>query len=133
MEPIMVTSIVTALLAVQGVGMFRIISRIVQRKRAEEKLEGELARLISSDLKMLNKARKYARELTAAPHKPEELAHAYKFLEEALKRLEKDERQVVMEAVLQPTERGRANYMSKLIQDSLTEATHQKAMAAGAQ
>lgn len=128
----MVTAIVTALLAVQGVAMFRIINRIVQRKRAEEKLEDELVRLLSSDVKMLNKARKYAKELTDAPHQPEEVANAYKFLLEALKRLEEDERKAVLEAVLQPSERGRANYMSKLITESVSEYTHRKAMAAGA-
>ena len=83
-----VTAVVTALLAVQGVAMFRIISRIVQRKRAEEKLEDELVKLVSRDLKMLNKARKYAKELTVAPDKPEEVANAYRFILEALKGLE---------------------------------------------
>jgi transcription elongation GreA/GreB family factor len=128
----LVTTIVAALLAVQGVAMFRIINRMVRKKRAEEKLEDELARLITKDLKMLNRARNLARELTTGQQDPEHVAKAYKFLEEALKRLDKDERKAVLEAVLQPSERGRANYMSKVIRDSLTEATQQKAMSAGA-
>jgi uncharacterized protein YoxC len=132
MEAITATAILAGLFAVQGVAIVRILNRILQKRRAEEKLEDEISRLMLRDIKLLNRANRLRKELKGGSADPEVVAMAYKFLQDAIKELEETERKAVLEGVLQTSERGRANYLSKLINESLEEAQEKKAAKAAA-
>jgi hypothetical protein len=111
----------------QALAITRSVKSIKKKKRAEDKFEDILAQLLLSDVNLRRKCKEVEKSIVSPRKNPESYAKAYRLLNDVLKRLDEPDREPLYEALYQPSERGRANYVTKIIRES-----EQKAMAASA-
>ncbi len=87
---------------------------VFRKIRAEDRLVKEFSRL-----KRLEEAqiRRMRMELLKDPPDVEALVECRALIEDTLRRLEKPYREEVLEALTQPTQRGQADYIEKVLAD----------------
>ncbi len=97
------------------IAILKTLTDIRDQQQAEKEVEKRLIELFERDNKLRKKLEAIVRGLATAPFPHERLAEAHKIINDALRGLDKQSRKAILDALYQPSERGRINYISKLV------------------
>jgi hypothetical protein len=115
MDPI--TLLIVGAIAAPAVQILRSFIQTIEKERGEEEFEKKLA-LTLEDKDLQESLAKF---LSTLKDDPKALSEAQALIKEVLNQMDEGARKPIEEGLQQPSERGRVNYITKLLEESNTK------------